>query len=289
MNAKVNLIFFLVLIFSCLTLGITHPKVNVTESLKQKYRSYTKDELSNKNFRAENSTFIVDPEQIHNNIMKQFNKSRIIVSSEIANIVRSGNFSDRFVYVSDLRHFVDLSNVTLNVPIGETPMNKNKTIDKRQSCFCDTYTAWSASQGQWWWGSWNPASGCVYTGYDPNGASEAISTFWSTSMTSSTGLDFTFVADLIGASIELQLTVTNSNSETVTCNIPGYSVGQIWYQLIWGWGWISGQNYYNCGACGISPSGGSWGQGYGYAPALSYDGWWTQNIGCSTGYDRVQC
>lgn len=112
---------------------------------------------------------------------------------------------------------------------------------------------------------------------------------WSQTITVSGGLDWNLVKDLLSANIGIQMSTTESQSATWTCNVPGYSVGQIWYQIIKGWGWIESQSCWSCNWCGSGCSN-SWnGQGYGYAPALTYQNWWTQNIGCSTGYNNVQC
>jgi hypothetical protein len=235
---------------------------------------------------ADNQT--LTPQEAHENALKYVQADRIVESASLYTYLKSNLGSNHTIYVSDQQKFVDLSSVYLKPSSGENG-TKHKRQGEEDPCF--GYNNYWSEQTQTWFNSWQPVSGCQYTGLDPNGGTFSLNWGSSISITETFGLDWGIIEDILSASIGFSVTETWSNGGAAACNIPGNSVGQIWDQnrIVWGWVWQEGCE--SCdygGGCG-GQFGSSTALGGAEAPAASYTegtGW---NIGCSTGYANVQC
>lgn len=232
-------------------------------------------------FKGSNNKTSLTNDDIHKNIMKHFHKDYIINSTDIigfldANLDIANKTS--VIYVADHRKFILTSSISTTPPNGTN-------LAKRQ-CASRYYTTYWVAQNQWWWDQWEPASGCIYTGYDPAGATITINYGWSQSIAVNGGLDWNLIVDTLSASVGFTVTTTNSRNDGISCNIPGYSVGQIWYQQVTAWGWYNAED---CVACDSIVCGDTYYPGSATAPAKTGYGWWTENLGCSTGSSNVRC
>jgi hypothetical protein len=147
-----------------------------------------------------------------------------------------------------------------------------------------------------WNGNWQPASSCLYTGLNPRDASQGISWGESHSVSYSAGFDLS-ISDLVlgaikgngGLNFGLEWTTTTSNTNTKSCPIPAYSVGQIWLQKKFGWSDSQVQDCsFKTGACGrLAVSCGPY-SGYQHAdwPIKGND---VDNTGCSSGFNNCNC
>ncbi|KAJ2971789.1 hypothetical protein NQ176_g7527 [Zarea fungicola] len=204
-------------------------------------------------------------------------------------IIHSDNLYDYFsdnhganhtIYVNNTRAFIDMSQV-------------KPQLGKRQYANpCFGYVSNWAEQVQHWWGEWHPASGCLYTGNDKAGGSYNMAWSYSLSIADNTGVSWSIIEKVLTMSSQITVTQIWSHSGSITCNVPGNSVGQVWIQnaLVWGWMWSEG-----CQSCGY---GGGCGLPFGYkaradggalAPVASTNGGQGANYGCSAGASKVKC
>ena len=215
--------------------------------------------------------------EAHANVMRHLPAEKVVTSTTLGDY--ASNHHSRFVYVSDLQVFVDVSTLPAE-----------SSHSKRQSQF--PVTSYSIQNPSWQYTSWTPASGCTSTGFDPDGGNEAIQWSKSVEASISAGLNFEDIASGLSASVGFSLTQTFSVSETTTCNIPGNSVGQIWEQTKTAHADVYSQTcwYFNGAFVGCDAS-----QYYGGITAPSDANDWSDikgppyNKGCSAGADNTSC
>jgi hypothetical protein len=105
-------------------------------------------------------------------------------------------------------------------------------------------------------------------------------------------LNWNIIAQVLSASIGFTVTETWSSGGSDTCNVPAYSVGQIWEQNYLAWGWFWSEGCESCdygGGCGGSYGFDALADGGATAPAASNELGQGVNVGCSTGSNNVQC
>lgn len=67
------------------------------------------------------------------------------------------------------------------------------------------------------WDNWYPASDCFWTGKSNAGGSETISWSYTTTITVSAGLDINIIKDKLSASLGVEVSKSESHSESKTC------------------------------------------------------------------------
>lgn len=96
------------------------------------------------------------------------------------------------------------------------------------------------------------------------------------------------VVRLLSAAVGFSVTQSWSNSGSITCHVPGNSVGQIWIQNRIAWG-----NYFKASCFSYAYGGNKcdewYGQGGASAPRETNQWGVGVNLGCSTGWSKVQC
>ena len=237
----------------------TSSVIQALAPIKNQNRTYTKDE-------------------VHANVLKDLPSERIVQSHGLHQYFEENFGSNHTIYIADQQKWVDMGSVTVKQPSGN--------LTTRQTG-CYGYTSTWAEQHQSFWGAWTASSGCLWTGYDPAGASMGISWSKSLSVEENAGLSWSTIASVLGASVGFGITTTWSHGGDQTCFIPGNSVGQIWAQNYLGWGWFWSASCFVCGNDQYCDA--SYVNGGATAPASSAQ--WGQgfNLGCSTGSNKVSC
>lgn len=183
------------------------------------------------------------------------------------------------VYLEDKRLLVDTSTIQTDVD----RIVDGKLQGRQEGCFNSYYDSYSVD-GNWAnWGNWLPISSCLQTGLSQAGGSTSFR--WGYSMNFAESISWN-PASLLGAlspSFTFQLTESYSNSNSYSCNVPGNSVGQLWFQNFNGYGYVYKTTCHNAGACGIY-CGGRQGPNYSGAP-----GNYATQFGCSNGWSHVNC
>lgn len=179
-----------------------------------------------------------------------------------------------FVYLEDSMMIVDTSTIHTK---------GNNELEARQGCPNTYYDAYSID-GSWSnWGNWLPVSNCLYTSRDHSGGSLGFTWGFQISYAQSFGWSGPEIIKTLSPSFSFSITETYFNSNTYSCNVPGNSVGQVWFQNLNGYGYVYKQSCHNAGACGVS-CGGRQGPNYTGAPGRA-----ATNFGCSTGRRNVAC
>jgi hypothetical protein len=223
---------------------------------------------------------VLTKDEIHKNIMENHPKGMTMNATHFYDHISKNVMQpDDIVYIEDEQRFAHSFNGTSNVNMTKRQYSQNGGT---------SYVSSWVQQTNSWFNPWGPASICLWTGYDPQGASETFTAGWSVSTSYNGGISLNLFNNLLSVSLGVTVTDTNSQSFSYTCTIPGNSVGQIWYSLWIGWGFIQSQN---CVSYAYGPN-----QCYadywytsGTSPAVSGQGWWTEQLGCSTSCAHVCC
>ncbi|KAJ2979538.1 hypothetical protein NQ176_g3187 [Zarea fungicola] len=169
------------------------------------------------------------------------------------------------------KHLVDLGSVR-GVP---DPNSKERTC-----CSCFSWDNYQATQIQQWWNSWTPVSSCLQTNNDPEGGFVQLEYEFEIEFETGIGIGLD-IADLINAEGSFGVSESYTVSDAYACNVPGNNVGQIWSQQFITWAWMEQQSCTSCGSTNC----GSWnGIGGASAPVRN-----TYQVGCSVGWDKVNC
>ena len=226
--------------------------------------------------RNQNRTFSKD--EVHTNVLKTLPSDRIIHSDGLHQYLRGNIGSNHTIYIPDQQKWALMSSV-------QVKQDSSNLTARQDQCF--GYTSTWTDQTQSFWGAWTASSGCVYTGYDPAGASLGIDWGKSVSISENAGLGWSNIADVLSASVGFEVTTTWSNGGSQTCYVPGNSVGQIWAQNYLGWGWFWSASCFSCDYGSYCDA--SYVDGGATAPMSNWQ-WGTGfNLGCSTGYNMVSC
>lgn len=186
------------------------------------------------------------------------------------------------------QHGYDILNNTDHTYIGNITADYNSTTSlNKRLCQQYTFTKYQLAQQGEWNSPWYQISGCTMTEYDPDGGQEQLQWQYSYEWSIEAGpIGWDPISGLIGASWSRSV----SKSDTKICNVPGYTVGCIWYQTKIKWFDAQYQQCHHNGCTGKT-SCDAWSRYYhGNAPH-KYDAsdWKAINVGCSTGWDRCQC
>jgi len=208
-------------------------------------------------------------------------EGQIVPSNKLYDYLVANAGRNHTIWVPDENFSIDLSTL-------QTAVNNTSSNNKRQMP-CFGFIRRSVRETNQWWDDWHPASGCAYTGHAPNGAALQINWSYTKGMVANFEIgNAGALASLISGKIGFQVTESRTNGGTFTCKIPGNSVGQIWQQnyMAWGWTWEE-----KCMSCTYGPVD-CWDAtaiGAAIAPRDSAQSGVGVNVGCSTGYDKVQC
>ncbi|KAJ2978000.1 hypothetical protein NQ176_g4060 [Zarea fungicola] len=194
-------------------------------------------------------------------------------STSFHQLIISNATLPEFVYLEDSNSIVDTSTVKTD---GENKLHS------RQFCPTTSYSSYSFDGAWSQWGNWLPISNCLYTGLSPSGGSVSFTYGYSLSFAQSFGWDGSKIVAVF-PSFSFSITQAYSNSNTYGCNVPGNSVGQVWFQNLNGYGYAYKTDCVNHGACGVV-CGGRQGPNYVGAPGNR-----VSQFGCSTGYSNVRC
>lgn len=198
-------------------------------------------------------------------------------SSTLEETFRSNKPFPAFIYHEETGTIINTSTIH-SIP------HDNGNLDSRQYG-CATPVGWTSvwNSGTWTaWGNWLPTSSCLYTGLDPSGGSLSFSVGMQMSYAESWGMGWSAVTAGLSGSFTFTITEVYSEQFQYTCQVPGYSVGQIWQQQLIAAGYINEQS---CTLnCGITNCDGVLGPNYVGAP-----GDHITNLGCSTGAPNVAC
>ena len=247
-------------------------------------------------------------EDAHRNIMTNMPAHRIIKSDDLHQYFGDNYGANHTIYVPDERSFINLASVNLHIPDEQSLLHALKPSASAEGGptsahavardhptlppICYSYTPrWTPQTGQWF-GAWKPASACYRNGLSSVQNGQTLQWQSSLSVAENFNLDYTIIADILTVSLGITVTETWTKSDVWTCDIPPYSVGQIWESTYVAWGWFWSQG---CQKCTNAPSGcgGSFGynpraDGGATAPAINENGNPFQ-IGCSNGEANVKC
>lgn len=230
-----------------------------------------------------NQTFT--KEEVHRNVLKNLPSHHIVHSDGLIQYLRENAGSNHTIYVPDEQKWVSMS--SFHVKDSSNLTSSNLAERETAPPVCTSWRQSWAAQTQTFWGAWTPASNCLWTGFDPAGASYTIDWSNSVSISENAGLSWGAIASILSASIGITVTQTSSNGGAQTCFIPGNSVGQMWAQKKLAWGWFWTQNCQSCNGQKTCDAG--WADGGATAPFASNQHGQGFNLGCSTGRDKVDC
>ncbi|KAK2667490.1 hypothetical protein RAB80_016681 [Fusarium oxysporum f. sp. vasinfectum] len=208
-------------------------------------------------------------DELHARALANHPKDLIIDSGDLNDYIKKHPNSDSVIYLKDKESFVPLSSVSV-VEDKETKDGKSK---RQYTGPCYVYDQWQARDSQSYWGPWETASGCLYTGLSEGSGTRTISWSKSVSVEVSGGLDWNPIKDVLG----------------IDCNIPAGSVGQIWAQKYLGEAHMWKRMCQSCGASGQKCLGDWEEAGFVKAPTDGSDPGKNLNTGCSTGNENVKC
>ncbi|KAF5987554.1 hypothetical protein FBULB1_1943 [Fusarium bulbicola] len=227
----------------------------------------------------------IHADELHARALVNHPKDLIIDSGDLNDYIKKHPNSDSVVYLKDKQSFVPLSSVS-EVEDKETKNDKSK---RQYSSPCYVYDQWQARDSQSYWGPWETASGCLYTGLSEGSGTRTISWSKSVSVEVSGGLDWNPIKDVLGVSLGLAVTNTWTDGGKIDCNIPARSVGQIWAQKYLGEAHMWKRMCQSCGVSGQKCLGDWEEAGFVKAPTDGSDPGKNLNTGCSTGNENVKC
>ncbi|KAF5722382.1 hypothetical protein FMUND_2894 [Fusarium mundagurra] len=227
----------------------------------------------------------IHADELHARALVNHPKDLIIDSGDLNDYIKKHPNSDSVVYLKDKQSFVPLSSVSV-VEDKEAKDDKSK---RQYTGPCYVYDQWQARDSQSYWGPWETASGCLYTGLSEGSGTRTISWSKSVSVEVSGGLDWNPIKDVLGVSLGLAVTNTWTDGGKIDCNIPAGSVGQIWAQKYLGEAHMWKRMCQSCGASGQKCLGDWEEAGFVKAPTDGSDPDKNLNTGCSTGNENVKC
>lgn len=212
----------------------------------------------------------ISAETAHANVLETHSKRHIIESSDLHQYLTiHQNDQDHLIYLNDTKRFIPLRSVS---PTGS----------------CYGYQSHYAKQSGSWSTNWRPASSCLY-GYNSDaGGSQSLGWSFSIAVEESIGLDWTIITNVLSLSLQLSVTETWANTGTKTCELPAWSVVQVWVQPYIAWGWFWSQNCQSCSDSSESGCQAEYVNGGAVAPVADPNNLLT-NFGCSDGQANVQC
>ncbi|KAF5614631.1 hypothetical protein F25303_14058 [Fusarium sp. NRRL 25303] len=204
----------------------------------------------------------IHADELHARALANHPKDLVIDSGDLNDYIKKHPNSDSVVYLKDKQSFVPLSSVS-EVEDKDTKDDKSK---RQYTGPCYVYDQWQARDSQSYWGPWETASGCLYTGLSEGSGTRTISWSKSVSVEVSGGLDWNPIKDVLGVSLGLAVTNTWTDG------------AHMWKRM--------------CQSCGASGQKclGDWEEaGFVKAPTDGSDPGKNLNTGCSTGNDNVKC
>lgn len=178
------------------------------------------------------------------------------------------------IYLEDSGLLVDTATIQTDAD--------SKLQGRQTGCSNSYYDAYSID-GTWAnYGKWLPISNCLYTNLAPAGGSLSFNWGFSMSYAQSFGWSGPNIVGSLAPAFSFSVTQSYSNSNTYSCNVPGRSVGQLWFQNLNGYGYVYKRTCHNAGACGVT-CGARQGPNYSGAPGRG------TKFGCSTGASNVKC
>ncbi|KAJ2983534.1 hypothetical protein NQ176_g620 [Zarea fungicola] len=194
-------------------------------------------------------------------------------SSSLHKMITANKTLPMLIYLEDSGLLVDTASIQTEA---------NSKLQARQGCPNTYYDAYSID-GTWSnYGNWLPISNCLYTNLAPSGGSLSFTWGYTMSYAESMGWGGPSIISSLSPAFSFSISQSYSNSNTYSCNVPGNSVGQLWFQNLNGYGYVYKQTCHNAGACGVT-CGSNQGPNYSGAPGTG-----TQ-FGCSNGASNVNC
>ncbi|KIL89185.1 hypothetical protein FAVG1_07579 [Fusarium avenaceum] len=228
-------------------------------------------------------------DEMHARALANHPKDLVIDSADLHDFMEKNNGSDVIVYLQDERVYVPMTDVSL-LDASEDKVGAKDGKSKRQyAAPCYGYNQWQARDAKSWWGPWETASSCTYTGLSQGTGVQGITWSKSVAVEVSAGIEFGVIKDILGISAGVSVTNTWTDGGKIDCTIPAGSVGQIWAQKYMG---EANMWSITCQSCGISGQSciGDWVErGFVKAPSDGSDPGRNMNTGCSTGSENVKC
>lgn len=175
-------------------------------------------------------------DEMHARALANHPKDLVIDSADLHDFMEKNNGSDVIVYLQDERVYVPMTDVSL-LDASEDKVGAKDGKSKRQyAAPCYGYNQWQARDAKSWWGPWETASSCTYTGLSQGTGVQGITWSKSVAVEVSAGIEFGVIKDILGISAGVSVTNTWTDGGKIDCTIPAGSVGQIWAQKYMGEG-----------------------------------------------------